>query len=196
MMKTLMFILLIPVLLFGQENKTLPQNGFEASTNFELGIRDDFIIMHGRYFNRDEVSSGIPFNLHLAAGVRFLKHYKADLRFGFNVPSGGDFEGSDAGIYLLADLFNTDLFATSGIDFFSVGSISHGSASNAGGSLITFYCFGIGYNTSENFELDIIYYVPDHKTYGQDASWGPNAETIYRTVNGLFRIGFQYSFIF
>ena len=189
-----MLILIIPALLWGQENKSLPQNDSEFSTNFELGIRDEIMIMYGKDLNKKVAKSTLPINFHLAAGVRFLKHYKADLRFGFNY-AFEDFMGFDAGIYLLADLFNTDIFATAGIDHFQVAQAGHGYTYTGGA--ITFYCFGLGYNTSKKFELDIIYCIPDRKIYGHDGEMGIHMnETYYKIVDGLLKIGFQYSFIF
>ncbi len=175
----------------------------EYESNFEVGFRYELSYMSNRifningYFNSYELGI-LPINLHLAGGFRFLKNYKLDFRLGLKFIYE-DFYGSEKGIFFQANLFNSKFFGIVGIDFFHNFGESHGVMvySESGGEN-TFYCFGVGYQTSKHFNLDITYLIPKNKVYGynQDNSAYPIIKNYDKIVNNLISLGLQYSFIF
>ena len=174
---------------------------YNNDANFEWGIRDELIIMYTNIYDHETNVVGnilklsLPHNLHLLGGIEFLKYYKVELRFGLTFLNE-DFGGFDAGAFLKANLFNSDFNLSLGLDFFNNQKTSH-NLSSSGGDFI-FYCFGLGYDFSQSFSADVIYYIPNKKVYGYDINTGysPTGQ-IYEKVNkGLVKIGFQYSFIF
>ncbi len=179
------------------QSKTLlyqiTKNNSETQANFELGIRDELILMFANLYSRNTMEFGIvPINIHLTTGVRFLKNYKIDTRYGLMIVYE-DFEGFDAGIFFQADLFKSSYYGVVGIDhLFAMGS-SHNSGST--GDSFNFVCLGFGYSTSKNFSLDLMYYIPTEKTFGYDFDF-TNLKSSKKIDNGLIKIGFQYSFIF
>lgn len=206
LIKSLLMIVLVQVFLLGQKkNLTTFTNLKPKSENdihFELGIRDELIwVFTNQYENpnyKNKTEFLYPINLHLSAGIRFLNSYKIDFRFG--LMSNGDYIfGFDEGLFFQTDLFNTNLFGTAGIDFFN-NSLASGGTTEAGGQF-TFYFLGLGYEneTSRNFSIDIVYGFPGKNrvytttppsAYGLDGS-----QYLTDKINGLFKIGFQYSFV-
>ncbi len=167
---------------------------------FELGIRDEFIIMLSKEYNveSNRVESMLnytaPVNLHLSAGLGFLDHYKIDFRIGLTTVDE-NFWGLDEGIYFEGDIIGK-IYGMVGIDFFYDNGSSHNSA-ESGGSF-KFYSLGLGCKASKNFSLDLSYCIPNEKIYGYNinTSYFPFTQTYNMVNNGLIKLGCQYSFIF
>ncbi len=174
------------------------ETNYEA--NFEVGFRYEFSYMSSKILNGNHSYLSyyllpIPlFNLHLTTGFRFLKNYKIDFRIGVK-SIYEDFIGLEEGIFFQANLFNSKIFGTVGIDFFQNGGSAHGTSASGGDNM--FYCIGVGYQTSDDFNIDIIYYFPDNKIYGHNIDVNSYPYKEYdKIVNNLISLGFQYSFIF
>ena len=197
MIKYIIIILIYTSVIFSQEkqNSVLlldSTNTSESNVNVYFGIRDEIIIMFGNLENKNVVKTDFPINIHVLCGLKFLKYFKIEVRLGL-IYVFDDFSGYDGGIYMLTHLFKTNIFTEVGIErFHNIGS-SHGGSFSGGN--ITLLCFGIGYNTSKNFNLDISYCIPDKRKIGIDEVIGFR-QTYDKVVNGLLRVGFQYSFIF
>ncbi len=216
MLKVIFTFLIFTTLFFCQETQTnsLIFNGIsdinqspsddQSNVNFELGLRDEIAFQYTKLYNyRDGYSNYtksafLPINLHLAAGLRFSEYYKIDFRIGI-IYVFEDFSGIDKGIFLQANLFKSNFYGTLGIDFFNNCREAHGIMvySESGGD-ITSFCFGIGYNLSKHFDLEVSYYLPTNKVYGYNqVNYGAIHIQRYEKINnGLLIIGFQYNFLF
>ncbi|PIU45809.1 MAG: hypothetical protein COS95_01885 [Ignavibacteriales bacterium CG07_land_8_20_14_0_80_59_12] len=183
--------------------------------DLELGIRQEMVCMlsnlHGENSVKTimtesgvdpmyiplEVLVGLAINSHLTLGFRFLEHYKIDFRCGY-MSVYEDFMGLDGGIYLQADLFNTNFYGTAAIDYVINGGNSHGAwyYSESGGET-TLLGLGFGCNASKHFNLDVMFYYPINKVYGYDLipEWDDGPKRYSKIVNGIIKFGIQYSFI-
>ena len=173
----------------------------EKTLFFELGIRDDLIAAFTNQFDnpvyKNKIEFFYPINLHLSAGIRFLKQYKIDFRFG--IMTNGDYIfGIDGGFFFQADLLKTDFYGTAGVDFFN-NNLANSGITNADGTF-TFYFLGLGYKASTTFDIDIMYGFPGkNKVYTTTpvSAYGIAGNQYFEDkINGLLKIGFQYSFIF
>ncbi len=181
------------------KNDISPSLNKTGNVNFEIGLRDELVLMfvneHNFSVNRTEntLQLFLPINLHLCAGVEFLDHYKIDIRFGLLFVYE-DFSGLDEGIFFQGDLFDR-IYGTAGADFFYDTPNSHNGGGSGGNFIL--YGIGLGYKTSDNFNIDMMFYLPDKKVFGfdRDNSYSP-AQTYNKVNNGLVKLGFQYSFIF
>ncbi len=168
MMKLFLFLILFSLSIISQENHNqqgyiLKESSSVSEVNFELGIRDELDLMLVKYHAGNSIEFGIiPINIHLTTGVRFLKSYKIDVRYGIMVIYE-DFEGFDIGIFLLSDLFSSNFYGSLGIDYFNGIGSSHNSGSTGGS--FTFFCLGLGYNVSKHFNLDLMYCFPNEKVF-------------------------------
>ena len=186
--------------------RLLEENKNKNAVNFELGIRDELAFMFANLYNyrtgsSNYINTSTPLNLHLSVGFSFLENYKIDFRFGLLFVYE-DYYGLDKGIFLESKLFKNNFYGVLGIDFFSNGGNAHGVTvySQSGGN-ITSLCFGIGYSTSKNFNIDLTYYLLLNKVYGYNyVAYDDNGNYInrhYDKINyGVLTLGFQYSFIF
>ena len=175
----------------------------EHNVKYELAIRDELIFLFNREYNnvemrmKNNIKFVLPFNLHIVAGIKFLNQYKIDFRFGF-IADQDYILGFEEGIFFKAKLFNTNYFGTAGVYFFN-NSLASDGITETGGEF-TFYCIGLGYETSQNFSLDITYCFPGgNKVYAKEptAIYGIGGGQFFdKSIGGLMRIGFQYSFIF
>ncbi len=157
--------------------------------NIVLGIRDEMFFIPNSSFN----SSIIPENIHLTFGIRILELAKVYGKVGI-MGIYNDFGGGiDYGLFLQVNILKTSLYGTIGIDYSGLfGQLPHGLNYGNEGSLKCF-CFGVGYETSKHFEMDVIYYVPSSKiVVSRDFANFYDLEQINRGFVGL---GFQYSFI-
>jgi hypothetical protein len=202
MIKLLILVFIISSLLLGQVDAIKISNNSGTSANFEFGIRDEAIVIFSNESDeydypiyKNEVKFLLPINLHLSAGIRFLKQYKIDFRFGIITNTDYIF-GLEEGLFFKADLFNTTFFGTAGIDFFN-NSLANGGTTNPHGKF-TFYFIGLGYETSRNFDFDIMYGFPaGNRVYATGPALAVYGGQIFeKKINGLFKLGFQYSFIF
>ena len=173
--------------------KFLKKSAFALS--FKLGIRDELDLMLVKYRAGNSIEFGIlPINIHLTTGVRFLEHYKIDIRYGIMVIYE-DFEGFDIGIFLQYNLFSSNFYGSLGIDYFNAIGSSHNSGSTGGS--FTFYCLGLGYNVSKHFNLDLMYCFPNEKVFAYyQSDFFSQYQGFNEIDNGLIKIGFQYSFLF
>ena len=69
------------------------------------------------------------------------------------------------------------------------------------GGKFVFYALGLGYNASRNFNMEILYSIPNNSNnvYAKSPAedYGGTPGQFYdKKINGLIRLGFQYSFIF
>jgi hypothetical protein len=183
---------------------SVPKTATKNNLHFALGIRDELILMPENSYSFETNKEGfafrtfLPFNLHLCAGIRFYKYYKVDLRFGLIASADVNYWGFDEGIFFSMLLFNSHFYGTAGIDFFNDYGEGHNSAFSGGN--FTFYCLGLGYETSTHFDFDLVYYIPNKEVYGYDINTGygnpPYGQTHNKKNYGLITLGFQYSFIF
>ncbi|HED05600.1 MAG TPA: hypothetical protein ENI61_02815 [Ignavibacteria bacterium] len=183
-----------------------------SDIKFELGIRDELIMMFAKVYSyeKGKISNTVeyaynvfpvryniyPLNFHLTLGLSFSKYYKIDFRFGITAVYV-DFTGIDEGIFFKANFFEQKFYGTAGVDFFQNAGFGHNLSESWGN--FTFLCLGFGYNISRNFIIDLIYYYPTSKVYGnnQVSNYPESGYTNYnKVVNGLIKLGFQYSFIF
>jgi hypothetical protein len=188
---------------FRERLDTVTREDSKENLHFEFGIRDELIFMFSNEFNsqnmkfENSIKFLLPFNFHLTAGLRFLRHYKIDFRFGILAANDYIF-GFDDGFYLQSGLPNSKFYGVIGVDFFNNNLASDGTT-ETGGNFI-FYCFGLGYETSGNFSIDIIYSFPSgNKVYAKEPAGlygGIPGQFYYKRMNGLIRLGFQYSFNF
>jgi hypothetical protein len=217
MMKFFLLVILTASLVFGQAQadgkytyleKIKSTNSFvllslNNELNFELGINDELILMLANEFNthdgkfKNTIKFLLPYNFHITAGVRFLRYYKIDYRFG--ILAAQDYVlGIDEGLYFQAGLPNSKIYGVIGVDFFNNNLASDGITETGGN--FTFYSFGLGYEASENFSVDIMYSFPGgNKIYAREPAglYGDAPGLFYyKKINGLIRLGFQYSFIF
>jgi len=169
--------------------------------HFEFGIGDEFLLMFAKEYDSRTNTYGstnkvslLP-NLHLAAGINFLKYFKIDFKLGL-ILVDENYYGIDDGFFFKAELFNTRICGIAGIDFFNDIGEGHNSA-ESGGSFIL-YSFGAGYETSKNFDIYILYNIQNKKVFGysHNTGYAPFNQTYDMVFKGLIRIGFQYSFIF
>ena len=180
MIKYIIIILIYTSVIFSQEkqNSVLlldSTNTSESNVNVYFGIRDEIIIMFGNLENKNVVKTDFPINIHVLCGLKFLKYFKIEVRLGL-IYVFEDLGGNDGGIYML-----TNFFTEAGIErFHNIGSL-HGRSFSGGD--ITFLCFGIGYNTSKNFNLDISYCIPNKRKIGIDEIIGFQ-QTYDKVVNG------------
>lgn len=168
----------------------------ESKIKFELGIRDEFILLFANHYNdysgkvENTMFYSLPFNLHACAGIRFLNYFKIDLRAGL-LWITEDFLGFDKGIYLQSLLFSSNIYVEAGIDFFN--GIGNGHTNDK----YTFYCFGLGYEPARNFDIDLLFSVPNTKIYGYTINDNVFPTVKYENINnGLLRFGFEYLFNF
>lgn len=218
MIKFLLIIILTTPLIFGQLQIDCKKGNLEpiknlnssASLNlnngihFELGIRDELILMQANEFSsqdrkfENKVKLLLPYNFHLTAGIRFLRYYKIDYRLG--ILAAQDYIlGIDEGLYFQTSLPNSEFYGVIGLDFFNNNLASDG-MTETGGKFIL-YCFGLGYEASRNFNMEILYSIPNNsnRIYAESpaADYGGIPGQFYdKKINGLIRLGFQYSFIF
>jgi hypothetical protein len=217
-MKFFLLIIAFPSLLFGQINTqhnqsklfdnlsfresldTVTREDLKENLHFELGIRDELIFMLSNEFNSEDrkfentIKLLLPYNFHLTAGVKFLRYYKIDFRFGILAANDYVF-GFDEGLYFQAGLPNSKFYWVIGVDFFNNNLASDGNTWTGGN--FTFYCFGLGYESSKNFSIDILYSFPSgNKVYAKEPSFKMGGRYYEKKINGLIRLGFQYSFIF
>ena len=157
--------------------------------NIVFGIRDEMFFIPNYSFN----SGMIPENIHLVFGIRILEmaeiYGKAGIMGVYNDFGGG----IDYGIYLQVNFLETSLYGIVGINYSGLyGQLPHGlNYGNEG--LLKCFCFGVGYETSKNFEMDVIYYDPSSRIIvSRDFANFYDLEQINR---GFIGIGFQYSFI-
>lgn len=175
----------------------------EIDLSFSIGLRDEFIYMNANLYNYLGGGSSnvaeinlLPINLHIAVGLSFLKIYKIEFRTGI-MAVYEDFMGTESGIFLQANLFHSNFYGTAGFDLFSNGGGAHGVMvySESGGD-INFLCLGGGLNTSKHFEIDLIYYFPLNKSFGfNQVNSYPISQRYDKIVNGVIKLGFQYTFI-
>jgi hypothetical protein len=151
-------------------NRKIIHTDINIPINFELGIRDEIILMFANLYNYhlDRAANTtemipLPINLHLTTGFRFLKHYKLDLRYGIMMVYE-DFYGLEGGIFFQSDIFDSHFYGTIGLDFFSNGGNGHNFSESGGNS--KYLCIGTGYQTSRHFCIDVSYYFPLKKTFG------------------------------
>jgi len=213
-MKYLAVLILLQFLsapLFGQEirslspqthndnNLTKPPEDSVYAVKIELGIRDEVIHMYTKLYDYSSINESIiqagalPINFHLTAGLRLFENYKLDYRIGLMYVYE-DFYGIDKGLFLQADLFKS-FYGTVGIDFINNGGDAHGVTiySGAGGKT-TFYCFGLGYNLSKHFTMDLMYYYPKDKVFGYNID-NMTGKRYDKIDNGCIVLGIQYCLI-
>ncbi len=105
-----------------------------------------------------------------------------------------DFWGFNYGIFLQANLFKTKFYVIIGVDYFNNVGTGHNTAF-AGGDF-AFISFGIGYSSSENFNIDITYHIPNKQKFGIDRAGDVSSYIWFDKIDyGLLKVGFQYSFI-
>jgi hypothetical protein len=175
-------------------SKFISNNGI----HFELGIREEFIKLYSNvtsYHNSNNLIGFIPFNFHLNIAVGSPENFLLNFRFG---PMGvyDDFYGLDWGLFFNKYISNSHYYGTIGLDdFFDVGTGHNFSESRA---WIPFITLGAGYTFLKDFDIDAIYYFPLKKVYGHYQEEYSSTPYIVHTmkVNGLIKLGIQYSFIF
>ena len=87
-------------------------------------------------------------------------------------------------------LFGSDIYVEAGIDFFN-------GIGNGHNNKYTFYCFGLGYEPASNFDIDLLFSVPNTKIYGYTINDNVFPAVKYQNINnGLLRFGFEYLFNF
>ncbi len=170
--------------------------------NFELGIGSNLILMFvNKYDSQNKaVENSIKpsfLDIFFSVGFRFHQYYNINFRFGFD-EIYEDFGGFNGGIFFESGLFASNIFGILGIDFYNNIGNSH-NTSESGGNFI-FYCLGAGYRVSNNFTLNLMYWLPNKKVFGTNTVYKDDSIISYESYDkinhGLVRIGFQYSFIF
>lgn len=213
--KYFLAVLIIPSLLFAQGKSNLDSNEIssvslskskdysninETENNkigFEIGIRDELYLMFANLSSSNSTGSantleaGFPLmNIHLTAGIRVLDNYRIYLQYGYAYVYE-DFNGFDGGIFLEANLY-AGVYGLVGIDFLNKFGSSHGLSSSNEKSF-TFYCAGVGYQFSKNFNIELAYYIPNDKVFGYNVN-DYTYQYINKIDNGILKLGFEYIF--
>ena len=141
----------------------------------------------------------LPINFHISFGIRFLEHYKIDVRTGLMLVSE-DYWAGDKGIFFQTDIPDSKFYGKAGIDFANNGGEAHGVVDySESGGRTTYYCLGVGIRTSKHFNAELMYYFPVDKVFGYNNvyDFNTNTSTKYDKINyGMINIGFQYLITF
>ena len=209
MVKIFLLILAGSILIIAQTNNQKAVSGFTGSgeyesryqdnkPHFEVGIRDELILIESTDLGTNKPSfyktdkSVPPYNVHLTAGLRFMKYDKIDLRFGM-MADFVNILGLDEQVSFQINFLKSRFYAELSAEFFNNNLISNSNPNK--GQRYTFYCIGLGYEASKHIDVDISYCIPDGKILNSKYTFG-GTDLTSGNINYMIKLGCEYSFIF
>ncbi len=166
----------------------------------EIDIRFESMIMAVKIENKN-IASIFPLNMQVTQGIKFLKYYKAKLRFGI-IPGSTKLPDDfnlvfEVGLFFQATLLKSNIYGIVGVNLITNNGndFSHGTGPviEHEGSIL-FYSLGLGYEISKHLSLDLMYSIPNNKKFGHVDDYIAN-QSYNKFVNGIITIGIQYTFI-
>ena len=207
MKKYVILILIYTSIIFGQakQNSVLQLDSViiselnSTSIIPEIDIRYESMIMFTNIENNN-ITSIFPLNLEVNQEIKFLKYYKASLRFGIITGSTkfpDDFNlVFEVGLFFRASLLKSNIYGIIGVNMLTNNGndFSHGTGPVIEHNGLTFYNAGLGYMVSEHWSFDVMYSIPNNKKFGHVYDYIEN-KSYDKFVNGIITIGYQYTFI-
>ncbi len=118
-------------------------------------------------------------NIEFRSGILFLSE---------------EYSGFELGLFARFKILPTRFYLVLGIN----NHTNKGTANNSSGSYdkeILYKSIGIGYKTSSNFNIDLMYYWTDNKNYAYtlETDWLTYSRIVDKQMNGILKIGFNLS---
>jgi hypothetical protein len=188
----------------GRYNQLDSKPVMHDSSRFEFGLRYEFIYVATSVYNSNDnrqentsIFDAFPPNLDIFMGFSILNRYKFNFRFGIAYLIENDL-AFDGGIFIKSRLLNTNIYASVGFSFMGIGVGAHGVTDYQNYvAYVPFLCPGVGYEVSQQFNIDLSYYFPFNKVYGSDiVSSYPVTHKYNKKINTFINLGFQYSIFY